>query len=166
MDDMHLLDELESAFGHRARPGAVVRQGAPDTDVYTDAKFFHGLDWREVRAADFDTHTSAIFGFTPEAFCYYFPGVLAACVRENRPDMLSVDALLAMIDRSNMPNSWDDYFIERWGRLTARELNVTQKWLLWLSECGMPMTYENLLDRAFDTVERLSIRTLARPLAE
>ncbi|HEU5136438.1 MAG TPA: DUF6714 family protein [Steroidobacteraceae bacterium] len=162
---MQILDEIRDAFANRLLPAQVVRNGAPDTDEYTDAEFFRGKRWDTVSAADWESYSAAVFGFSPEAFCYFLPGVFTAGIRENRPDLLVNSSLLMTLDRSNTPSSWDDFFAKRWPTLHARECRATQSWLLWLADVEPAVVDDQSLGRAFDTIDLLINQAGATPIA-
>jgi hypothetical protein len=118
---MNDIDFIEKAFAKRERPQAVRDMSRPADEIYSDADAFAGKDWREVTCARLEKHYNATSGFSPEAFCYYLPGIYVAGMREGRPDLLVNDALIIGLDRGNAPASWDDFFRDRWPRLTPQE---------------------------------------------
>jgi hypothetical protein len=75
------------------------------------------------------------------------------------------DSLIQMLDRSNMPSSWDDFFLERWPRLDAAECEATQRWILWLVAANPPVIAEHSLSRAFDTINLIANQATAFPMA-
>ena len=156
---------IAQAFSKRERPLAVVPINCPPTTEYADAAFFEGKDWKDLVCSDLDKCFEAMSGFSPEAFCYFLPGVFCAGIRENRPNMIVNDGLITGLDRSNMPSSWDTFFAERWPRLTAAECEATQRWIMWLSEFNPPVISDHSLSRAFDTVTLLANLSSAIPLA-
>ena len=160
---MDLLSFIKEAFSDRLAPQSVVEAGHPPTDEYEDALAFEGKFWNELTCSDLQKYHAATSGFSPEAFCYFLPGIYSAGIRENRPDLIVNGSLISSLDRGNAPNSWDDFFLERWPKLTPKECEATQRWLLWLSDSGK----ENdiALSRAFDTLTVLSNQQHAIPLA-
>jgi hypothetical protein len=162
---MSILSEIESAFAHRSVPTMAVMPDAPNTTEYVDAMIFAGKKWREVTCQDLDAHSDAIFGFTPEAFCYFLPGIYTTGISQNRRDMLVNTSLIQMLDRSNVRSSWDKFFISRWPLLTRSECEVSQQWVLWLTSEPPPGLFENSLSRAFDTLQLLKQQAAAVPLA-
>lgn len=163
---MNLIEKIEKAFSHRKSPRDVVEEGHPQTDIYESASHFSGLSWRDITCDLLDQHHDAIFGFNPDAFCYYLPGIYIAGIKENRGDLLIYSTLVNMLDRSNTPNSWDDFFIERWAALTDKECQASQEWLVWLSAIESIFYYGNELSRAFDTLEIICTKQRAVPLAK
>jgi len=153
---MSLASKISEAFSSRTRPEAVIESHAPGTDEYSDAQAFAGREWRELSEDDWREHSAAIFGLSPEAFRYYLPSILHLSVSSNHVDMLGIDALIGMLDRSNTPSSWDQFFRERWTGFTPAEYQVLQEWLIWLSsEPGMKFASQRL-GRASDTVSILA----------
>ena len=110
---MKILDDIHEAFSHRSLPAQVTPRAAPDTDEYTDAQFFHGRGWETVTCSEWQSHPAAMFGFNPEAFCYFLPSVFTVGIRENQPDLLVNSSLVMTLDRSNTPSSWDNFFAKR-----------------------------------------------------
>lgn len=165
MNDGTLLTAIRSAFLHRRKPESAIRADAPNTDEYQDATAFNGRDWELISCGDLENYPAAVSGFSAEAFCYYLPGILSAGLREGRADLLVNSALIYMLDRGNGPSSWDDFFVERWGSLTKAECDAVQRWLLWLSESEPPEFNDDELARAFDTLNVISNREHAIPIA-
>ena len=156
-----LLNLIENAFLERAQPLTTTILTAPKDDMYDDAKAFEGKMWQDVTCRDFEDHMSAPIAFNPEAFCYYLPGIFSATVRENQPSMIAVDSILGTLDFSS-PEHLDNFFYERWPKLTLEECEATQHWLLWLASTdpqnNMDVPYpraHNPVSRAFDTLNYL-----------
>jgi hypothetical protein len=162
---MSELNFIENAFAARARPEQVRDMTKPADEIYADADAFAGVDWRDVTCAMLDKHFDAVHGFSPMAFCYYLPGIFSAGIREGRPDLLVNDALIITLDRGNAPASWDDFFRERWPRLTPQECEATQRWILWLAEFDPPPIADASLSRAYDTMDLLAHQAGATPIA-
>ena len=74
-----------------------------------DVMSFWGKPWSHVTGLQLEKHFEAIFWFTPEAFCYYLPGILSAGIQENKPGLIVNQSLVNMLDRSPDPTSWDDF---------------------------------------------------------
>lgn len=159
------LGFIENAFGRRARPARVVSAEHPPTEIYADAEAFAGKDWREITCQILDSHSDAVFGLLPEAFCYFLPGIFSAGIREARPDLLVNQSLIMTLDRGNSPASWDDFFRARWPKLTPAECEATQKWILWLEDFDPPPIEDASLSRAYDTMDLLARQDAAVPLA-
>ncbi|MFN7113979.1 MAG: DUF6714 family protein [Alphaproteobacteria bacterium] len=162
-DHVALLSFIAEAFESRTLPESVVPPKSSPTDIYQDAQAFAGKAWQQITCSELQEYYSAITGFSPEAFCYFLPGIFSSEIRENRPDLLINETLINSLNRGNAPNSWDDFFVERWPKLTPNECKATQQWLLWLSDSGC---YEDLaLSRSFDTLNLLLNQKSAFPLA-
>lgn len=162
---MTLLEEIESAFSEREMPLSTTKKNAPATDEYTEAQWFGGKHWKTLSCADFDRLPSAIFGFSPEAFCFYLPGIMTASVRENYPDLMMNQSIINMLDRIAAPSSWDDFFGARWPLLSPTECGAVQQWILWLTEFDPPIFSDGSLSRAYDTIELIALQRRAVPLA-
>jgi hypothetical protein len=165
MKQDELIRLISEAFAHRVRPASVVYEGCPPTELYSDAFFFADKTASELTCEDLTTYCDAISGFSAAAFCYFLPGILIATVRENRPDLIIAGSIVQQLNRSNMPSSWDDFFSERWPKLSREECRAVQNWVLWLTECRPPVFEDNSLSRAFDTLELLANCDAVTPLA-
>lgn len=128
---------------------------------HDDVMSFWGKAWSCVTGSQLEKHFEAIFWFTPEAFCYYLPGIFTVGIQENKPWLIVNHSLVNMLDRSTDPSSWDDFFVARWSQLTARECEATQGWVLWLSSFNDSSYSESSLARAFDTLDLLRQRAKA-----
>jgi hypothetical protein len=164
-DNVNDIQIIQQAFVRRVRPQIVRDPSRPANEIYGDADAFAGLDWRDVTCALLEKHSDATSGFSPEAFCYYLPGIYIAGMRERRPELLVNDALIYMLDRGNAPGSWDISFLERWPRLTPQECEATQHWILWLSGFDPPVISDSQLSRAYDTMDLLKHQASATPIA-
>ncbi len=163
LDIEETLAFIAASFKHRELPKVVVDEEGRETDIYQDARIFTGKRWTEVTCAELQEYSAAIFGFSPEAFCYFLPGIYTAGLREERPDLLMSNAIVGGLNRGNAPDTWDEFFAKRWPQLSPDECEATQKWLLWLSESGQ---FEDIvLSRAFDTLELLRNQKNAIPIA-
>lgn len=118
-------------------------------DELADVLAFQGLDPFSITTAFLRQHYAAVYYFSPEAFCYFLPGILSAGIRESEPDLLVYDALVASLDRSPEPEWWDGWFLDRWPHLTSAECEAVQSWLLWLTEFDNLEYYVNTLDRGW-----------------
>jgi hypothetical protein len=142
---MKLLEFIADAFANRPVPHSVVTEDHPPSEIYDDALAFQGKHWQDITCSDLTRYTDAPFGFTPEAFCYFLPGIYSAGIRENQPDLLVNSSLIMCLDRSNTPSSWDDFFIVRWPTLNTKECEATQRWLLWLADFQPPVIADTSL---------------------
>lgn len=126
---------------------------------------FQTLTWRDVTCEILERHYEATSGFSPNAFCYFLPGIYSAGIREDRPDLLVNRGLINILDRGNAPGSWDDFSAHRWPRLTSRECIATQQWILRLSRFDPPEIPDDVLSRAYDTIDLLANQSAATPIA-
>jgi hypothetical protein len=162
---MEIIETIQRAFAHRGLPPLVVMPEEPPSEMYDDACHFQGRTWSSLTCDELNEHQDAVFGFTPEAFCYYLPGIIAAGIRENRPHLLINASLVTMLDRSNTPNSWDDFFAMRWPSLSVQECMAVDSWLRWLAELSPPVFAAHSIDRALGTLKLLIDRGKATPIA-
>lgn len=152
---------IEEAFSHRRMPTLFLVSEQLAAHECDDVMGFWGKPWSSVTSLQLEKHFEAVFWFTPEAFCYYLPGIFTVGIKENKPWLIVNDSLVSMLDRSADPDSWDDFFLARWPQLTARECEATQAWILWLSSFEDGSRWEGALGRAFDTLDLLRQRATA-----
>jgi hypothetical protein len=160
-----LPTQIAEAFRNREKPAAVVIADHPPTDEYEDAMAFENKTWQDVKCVDWDAHPSAVFGFSPDAFCYFLPGICVAGIKENRPDLLANNSLITTLDRGNAPSSWDEFFRSRWPSLSAKECEAVQGWILWLTQADPPVIPDAFLSRAYDTLTVIANKNHATPMA-
>lgn len=158
--NVNTLELIRNAFDHRRMPALFLISEQLAAHECDDVMRFWGKPWSSLTAAQLEKHVEAVFWFTPEAFCYYLPGILSVSIRENKPWLVVNQSLVNMLNRSPDPESWDDFFSARWPRLTTMECEATQAWLLWLSSVDDGSFPENALGRAFDTLELVKHRTI------
>jgi hypothetical protein len=165
---MELQEEIFAAFSSRPKPSSVLDcfGDGPRSEVQDDALFFEGKMNRDIRCEDLEKYPDCVFGFSPAAFLYYLPGIFSSSIQEKCPDLVVIHSLISMLDRGNAPHTWDSFFAARWPLLHSPECDVTQKWLLWLSECKNLSFDQHSLSRAFDTVELIAQRSSAYPIAK
>jgi hypothetical protein len=152
---MKLKELIAAAFNKRQRPDKAVAELAPDTCEYQDAAIFNGKDWQDISVDLLRQHSDAVYGFSPEAFCYYLPGIMTACIQGGNVRLACVDALINSLNRSPNPDYWDDFFVKRWTLLSDDELGALQQWTLWLLEVDPAYFEEGGLDRVMDTLDLL-----------
>ena len=153
---MKLEDLITEAFAARPRPDPVVVVGHPETNEYLEALQFRNYDCTVTTCDLWSKFSDAIYGFCPQAFCYYLPGMLRSQLVEDRPDLLINSSVIAMLDRSDSVEYWDSFFIERWPLLTRQECLAVQEWVLWLSFKQTGIFSESSLTRAYETLEILA----------
>jgi hypothetical protein len=118
---------------------------------------FDGMHWRDVAFDQVEKNADAVFWFSPEAFCYYLPGLLAAGLKENRTDSNAYDALIGMLDRSPEPDHWDDFFAPRWPLLSDAEIEAVRAWVRWLESVYPELFPSNTSERVDDTLTLLQL---------
>lgn len=156
---MNTVGLIEEAFSHRRLPRLFLVSEELAAHECEDVTSFWGKPWSSVNGLQLEKHFEAIFWFTPEAFCYYLPGIFTAGIKETKPWLIVNHSIVNMLDRGPDPTSWDDFFFARWSQLTARECEATQEWILWLASFGSTSYSEPSLARAFDTLDLLRRRT-------
>jgi hypothetical protein len=162
---MDLPIQIAEAFAGREKPMAVVLADRPPTDEYHDAMAFGDKTWQEVTCIDLETYPSAVYGFSPAAFCYFLPGIFLAGINENRPDLLVNNSLITTLDRGNAPSSWDEFFRARWPTLSPKQCEAAQGWIMWLTEANPPVIPDAFLSRAYDTLTIIANKDYASPMA-
>ena len=149
------LDLIGKAFADRAPPAAITDSLQLSDVEYDEVMSFAGMDWREVAFDQVERNADAVFWFSPEAFCYYLPGLLAAGLKENRWDTNAYDALIGMLDRSPEPDYWDVFFLPRWPLLSDEEIDAVRSWVRWF-ESVLPDAFpSNTSERVDDTLTLL-----------
>jgi len=119
--------KIASAFGHRPRP-IVVTNVDVCSSLRDDALHFEGKNWESVSANDWMRYGDAFFGFSPEAFVYYLPSILGLSLERSKELFAAADALITALDTSADPDIWPEWFSQRFGLLTADELEVLMDW--------------------------------------
>lgn len=163
-DEVVLSKTIRQAFGHRARPTSLSGSSQLSQMELMDLVTFSGFEWDNVDADMWEKHFDMISLLSPEAFCYYLPGICTASLLEKRPDLIVVSAVIGMLDRTPTPEWWDDFFLERWPQLTAPECEAVQQWVWWLTTLPGTSHSEESLMRALHTLELLS-NQMAQPKA-
>jgi hypothetical protein len=152
------LDQIEAAFSDRI-PSTVMSDSKQLADFeYEEVMSYEGIRWQDLTFAHVERNSDAVFWFSPEAFCYYLPGILAAGLRESRWDANACDSIIGMLDRSPEPDYWDDFFRPRWTLLSAAEVNAVDAWVVWLGLVQPDGFHGNTYERAHDTLALLMER--------
>jgi hypothetical protein len=152
------LDLINQAFAKRAPPSVLTDSMQLTDREYAEVMSIEGLSWQEVTFDQIARCPDAVFWFSPEAFCYYLPGILAAGLREVRWDSNAYDSLIGCLDRSPEPEYWDDFFLPRWPLLSVEEIEAVAAWVRWLALVEPDEIYRNLHERAQDTLTLLKWR--------
>ncbi len=122
-----MKQEIAAAFGHRRRP-PIVTTVAVSSTLRDDARYFEGMDWREVTADDWRMYSDAFFGFSAEGFLYFLPSLLMVSLETSSPGLVAADLLVSSLDTSGDPDLWTDWFSDRFRRLTLPELRALKDW--------------------------------------
>ena len=157
------LGLISEAFANRPRPALLTDSLQLTDGEYAEVMSFEGLDWRDVTFALIEQSPDAVFWFSPAAFCYYLPGIMAAGLREMRWDSNAYDALIGSLDRSPEPDYWDDFFQPRWPRLSTAEIDAVTAWVHWLALVDPDQVYDNVYTRVNDTLTLLTWRAGTLP---
>jgi len=152
---MELTAKIEEAFQDRKMPVMFLVPEQLAKHETDDVMVFLGKHWSSLTTDELEKYFEAIYWFTPEAFCYYLPGIYTASIKENEPDLMVNQSIVGMLDRSPDRELWDDFFLTRWPLLNKKELDVTEEWLLWLSSHEGSSTDEVSIIRALDTISLL-----------
>ena len=127
-----ILSSMERAFGWRQPPQCLINSTELSPQEKGTALRFQGRDWRDLNCKELQEDHDIVFLLSPEAFCYFLPGIFSATIRESRPDLLINESIVQMLDRDPDPNTWDDFFLPRWTNLTFVECDAVEQWLWWL----------------------------------
>jgi hypothetical protein len=90
------LGLIERAFADRSAPSAMTDSVQLSDAEYAEVMSFRGLRWQDVTFEHVQQYSDAVFWFSPTAFCYYLPGLLAPGLREMRWPLLSADEIEAV----------------------------------------------------------------------
>lgn len=158
--DTITIVRIERAFAERQPPDCMTDSKQLSDVEYDEVMSFDNMRWPDVTFDQVERNSDAIFWFAPEAFCYYLPGFLCACIREKRCDANAYDAIIGMLDRSAEPTLWDDFFLPRWPLLTDVELDAVGAWINWFEAEQPDSFHDNTFDRVRKTLTLLSERQL------
>ena len=149
------LDVIGKAFADRAPPSAITDSMQLSDVEYDEVMSFDGMVWRDVAFDQVEKNADAVFWFSPEAFCYYLPGLFAAGLKDNRWDTNAYDSLIGMLDRSPEPDYWDDFFRPRWPLLSHQEIEAVRSWVRWFESVLPDAFRSNTYQRVDDTLTLL-----------
>jgi hypothetical protein len=152
---LNILNAIQRAFAGRSRPATLTDSHELTLMELAELESFSRLNWDQVTCADWEKYFDVVNWFSPDAFCYYLPGICGATIAENEPNLIVVSSILSMLDRSPKPEWWDDYFIARWTHLTEQECRAIQEWILWLSAFDAFSYSDDSLTRALQTLDLL-----------
>jgi len=149
------LQRINVAFAERSPPTALSDSLQLSDSEYDEVMAFEGLGWQDVTFDQIWQMPDVVFWFSPAAFGYYLPGILAAGLREARFDTDAYDAIIGMLDRSPEPDYWDDFFAPRWSLLSVDEIDAVVAWLEWLQAVQPDEVYSGTYRRVRDTLALL-----------
>jgi hypothetical protein len=149
------LSLINRSFAHRLPPSVLTDSTQLTDGEYGEVMSFQGMIWQDVTFAELERFSDAVFWFSPEAFCYYLPGILAAGLKENRCDCNAYDSLIGCLDRSPEPDYWDDFFLPRWPLLSLEEIDAVVAWARWLEIVQPDEICGNTYERVQDTLALL-----------
>jgi hypothetical protein len=147
-------DQIETAFQQRSRP-EVITDVQVESTLRHDAMRFENRDWRSVTVDDWNEGSDAYFGFSPDAFRYFLPSIVALSLNSLH-DLIAADQLIGSLDTSGNPEIWDEWFAARFVPLTSPELGVLLKWASFHREAADSHD-ELTMARVCDTIETLQI---------
>jgi hypothetical protein len=156
MEAVELISAIHKVFEKASPPENMMRSSCPETGEFVAAELLQGVAWQDVDPIFFDDNPDCVYGFSPAAFVYYLPAIMALIADGNRRHLACWN-VIEMLDRPMGRSLWDEFFLERWGLLDVTQLRVIQEWLLWFS--GEEDSYEcSALGASFDTLEELVMR--------
>lgn len=151
------LARIGDAFADREPPSEITQSLQLSDLEYEEVTSFEGKRWQDVSFDQIEICADAVFWFSPEAFCYYLPGLLTVGLKEGRRDSNAYDALIGMLDRSPEPDYWDDFFAPRWTLLSTEELEAVRSWVSWFAAAEPDAFVANTYERVHDTLTLLQL---------
>jgi len=133
VDALRVSNLVRTSFSQRVRPVKATNSLELSSDEQENLKEIFQFSWKETSAKDWERLSDVVSWFSPEAFCYYLPGIIVASIEENCPTLTAVCNLLFMLDRTPSLELWDNFFFERWTLLNSQELEAVATWIHWLS---------------------------------
>ena len=155
-NEINLIVNIKLAFEGRKLPTVLTTSKQMSPNELDDLRFISRLSWGETTCEIWEKYFDVPSCFSPEAFCYYLPGILKATTEEKQPNLIVVSSIINDLDRSPNREGWDVLFLERWPLLTMKELCVVQDWLWWLSSFDKISHSDSSLMRALQTLELLA----------
>lgn len=152
---MSLLAIINDAFQWRKRPAQFAELVKLSEDELSELSAITCLEWTEVTAEIWEKNFDVISILSPEAYCYYLPGVMKASVEDGYSNLVVVSNVIAELDRSPTPEWWDDFFLSHWPKFTVPEYKAIQEWIFWLSSLENSPYTDDSLDRALETINLL-----------
>lgn len=157
-----LIKSIKDAFNTRPMPHLFNVPKQLATHEYQDISEIVGKHWSTLEGSFLEKNFESIFWLSPEAFCYYLPGILSASIQEDNPNLIINRSIISMLDRSSDTGLWDDFFTERWLLLSEEECSAVQQWILWLLNHEDSPFDDSSLSRAFDTLSLLKKHQISK----
>ena len=152
-----VINLVTQAFFGRCRP-TVISDSVNLSNWEVDAlSYISSFDWCDLSGDVCEKCFDVFSLLSPDAFCYYLPGVIKASVEEGQPNLIVVSAIVSMLDRSANQEWWDDYFFQRWSLLSVDELSAVEEWVYWLASIDIKAYSDDSLERAIDTLSALKL---------
>lgn len=152
-----LKDQISRAFAWRSFPEIFTDSDELTSDELCNLSRIRDLHWEQLTVNDWEANFDALSWLSPGAFCYYLPSILILTIEDCEPNLIVVLNIIAMLDRSPVPEWWDSFFRNRWTLLNQQELSTIEEWLYWILECSDRAVSDDSLERALGTLELLKI---------
>jgi hypothetical protein len=130
---MSVSEQVRAAFSQRTRPDKATESSDLTKDEHAALYEIFQRDWRETTAAEWERLFDVVSWLSPEAYCYYLPGIMLATIERNQPNLIASASVLFAIDRTPSIELWDDFFVARWTLFNREELEAIKAWIYWLS---------------------------------
>ncbi|HFB65734.1 MAG TPA: hypothetical protein ENJ60_09365 [Aeromonadales bacterium] len=149
---MKIVELFTEAFKHRKKPSCMTLSKQLDEHEHAEIMAFSGKKWFDIDVKLLEENFEVINWLSPEAFCYFLPGICCAGIKENSSELIIYDSIINMLDRSPEPTYWDSFFLSRWPLLHKDECKAVQEWVLWLS-INNSFYSGSVITRALETLD-------------
>ena len=127
-----LLHKLKNAFRERKKSKKYIYDNFI-CDEREEIESIINKNWDELTSDILEKNFEVLNWLFPEDFCYYIAGVIYVSINENNPELLVINSIINMLDRSCNLSYWDENFSKRWTLFNNSELDVIYEWIIWLS---------------------------------
>lgn len=117
-------------------------------DFEYDGLYFKNKNWQQLVCYDFEEFPNAIYGFTPESYCYYLSGVMNASLSEHKfvsnniAPWVFIESIIYHLEKMLFAWESDKSYLKKFILLTTSECEAVQEWLMWLAKAeNDPNTY-------------------------
>ncbi|MEZ5496154.1 MAG: hypothetical protein R3F25_04910 [Gammaproteobacteria bacterium] len=110
MNTLNLINEFKKTFPMENPPSILSDSIQLDKYERRELDLLAGKTWIEIDCEFLQVSYDIIFHLSPDAFHYYLPGICCAGLREDNKDLLVFHSIITMLDRSPVPEYWDDFF--------------------------------------------------------